>query len=896
MKLTSAIQGGDYPTLVAALQRIGLTPATYLVPGGNLLHVIASFGVASLIPELLKAGVKINEQNAEGDTPLHVASRYGRLTVLDQLLPQPELDDTIVNKQGLTAYHVAKNRQIATAIEYSRSIYINAKTREMHKLVSKGDVAGLKALFENHRNKQVINVDSPDSHGDTILHVAAKHDNAGLVQACLDLGADAFFKNKKNKLPIELTKDDQVKAVLKDAPMRMAKGLPSSKTRMEAYLSKWTNYAEGYKLRWFVLEDGILSYYKSQAEYPVNCRGSINMQYAKVQRHDKDKLRFEVAPLGRGAQKMHIRVDNVIDVQRWIIALEQASAAALSASQQQEEGGDQVKENAALAQGKELALSSVDTFPEMLKGAVNSLSELEIILDEQLPREHVDATIKYIFRVREALLAAEERERTWRRKWEHERAQKGILEESFRELAAENARLERFTRLKAAEVAQGKTLLDESVSIEQVTDEFYDALEMELYAKPAKAAVAAVSIAIDTAFIAKELVGYAGTPRSIIPCDSTKMPPISLWSILKNAIGKDLSRMPIPVNYSEPVSMLQRLCEEMEYSELLDMACAAPDPLVRVQYVAAFAASSYASTDGRVTKPFNPLMGETFEFVSAARGFRYVAEQVSHHPPISACHCESSKYTLWAEVRVGSRFWGKSMELTPEGMTHLVLKGVNGGADEHYSWKKVKTSVNNIVVGRLWIDHYGLMAVTCHESGVRCELDFKATGWRTVEPKRIEGCVLTADGEQTHSLTGFWNAWLSSKDLRTDEEVELWRRNPVLPDAPAYYSFSAFTMALNELKPELSKHLCPTDSRLRPDQRAMEEGNFDGANKLKVRLEEKQRAARKLMEMQKGSCRPRWFRRGIEGDTGLEHWEFDGAYWRAREAGDWDGVPRIFLD
>lgn len=202
--------------MVVALQRIGLTPATYLVPGGNLLHVIASFGVASLIPDLLNAGVKINEQNAEGDTALHVAARNGRLTVLDQLLPRPDLDDTIVNLQGLTPYHVAKNRQISTAIEYSRSIYINQKTREMHKIVAKGDVAALRAFFDNHRNKQVINIDSPDSHGDTILHVASKMDNASLVQACLDLGADAFFKNKKNKLPIELSKDDQVKAVLKD--------------------------------------------------------------------------------------------------------------------------------------------------------------------------------------------------------------------------------------------------------------------------------------------------------------------------------------------------------------------------------------------------------------------------------------------------------------------------------------------------------------------------------------------------------------------------------------------------------------------------------------------------------------------------------------------------------
>ena len=33
---------------------------------------------------------------------------------------------------------------------------------------------------------------------------------------------------------------------------------------MKGYLKKWTNYTSGYKLRWFVLEDGVLSYYKHQ--------------------------------------------------------------------------------------------------------------------------------------------------------------------------------------------------------------------------------------------------------------------------------------------------------------------------------------------------------------------------------------------------------------------------------------------------------------------------------------------------------------------------------------------------------------------------------------------------------------------------------------------------------
>lgn len=34
--------------------------------------------------------------------------------------------------------------------------------------------------------------------------------------------------------------------------------------------------------------------------------------------------------------------------------------------------------------------------------------------------------------------------------------------------------------------------------------------------------------------------------------------PLNLWSIMKNCIGKDLSKIPMPVNFNEPLSMLQR--------------------------------------------------------------------------------------------------------------------------------------------------------------------------------------------------------------------------------------------------------------------------------------------------------------------------------------------------
>ena len=103
--------------------------------------------------------------------------------------------------------------------------------------------------------------------------------------------------------------------------------------------------------------------------------------------------------------------------------------------------------------------------------------------------------------------------------------------------------------------------------------------------------------------------------RTIIP-DKPNVS-INLWSIMKNCIGKELSKIPFPVNYSEPTSMLQRLTEDFEYSELLDKAAQCEDDCEQLAYVAAFTVSAYATTAIRTGKPFNPLLGKSlliFEF------------------------------------------------------------------------------------------------------------------------------------------------------------------------------------------------------------------------------------------------------------------------------------------
>lgn len=61
---------------------------------------------------------------------------------------------------------------------------------------------------------------------------------------------------------------------------------------------------------------------------------------------------------------------------------------------------------------------------------------------------------------------------------------------------------------------------------------------------------------------------------------------VSIWSVLKHSIGKELSKITMPVGFNEPLTFLQRMTEYMEYARLLRMASEQDDAVERMKYVA----------------------------------------------------------------------------------------------------------------------------------------------------------------------------------------------------------------------------------------------------------------------------------------------------------------------
>lgn len=93
---------------------------------------------------------------------------------------------------------------------------------------------------------------------------------------------------------------------------------------MEGTLWKWTNYLSGWQPRWFVLEVGVLAYYKSQEEVGLGSRGSVKMTCCEISVHPTDSVRIDlkIPP----DQYMYLRAATPTERQQWLVALGTAKA------------------------------------------------------------------------------------------------------------------------------------------------------------------------------------------------------------------------------------------------------------------------------------------------------------------------------------------------------------------------------------------------------------------------------------------------------------------------------------------------------------------------------------------------------------------------------------------
>ena len=363
-RIVEALRSGDTASISKAIREVpegGPRASVSSISGGNglldttILHLAIQCAEFPVVEYILSNGaglIDINARDKDGNTPLHIAAGQGRTPIVRLLLEQEAINDAIANNHGRLPIDVARTPDIFQQLQLARSLFTEAKIRQIQELVVREDYGTLREVLEEQRLKTVLDINSPDfasetttvSTGGTLLHEAARQRNTKLIQILLLHGADPFRRDRKGKLPQDVTKDDITRAMLKRSPAAVAAqrgiqekavlghaasqgataatGDPSAGREgreMKGYLKKWTNYRKGYQLRWFVLEDGVLSYYKHQDDTNSACRGAINMRIAKLHMSPDEKTKFEIH--GKSSVKYTLKANHEVEAKRWFWTL-----------------------------------------------------------------------------------------------------------------------------------------------------------------------------------------------------------------------------------------------------------------------------------------------------------------------------------------------------------------------------------------------------------------------------------------------------------------------------------------------------------------------------------------------------------------------------------------------
>ncbi len=332
------------------------TTAPTALEDTTVLHLALQCAEFPVIEYVLSDGagmVDVNARDREGNTPLHVAATHGRTAAVKLLLEQKDINEALVNLQGKFPIDLAKNPEIFQLLQLSRSLFTDSKVRQVQELIAKGDYDTLAQVLEEPRLRAVLDINSPEfvsepatlQTGGTLLHEAARKKNIALIQVLLLHGADPFRRDRKGKLAQSISHDDAIKSILKKSPAAVAaqRGIQEKAVlgqaatqgaatgaggeliagkearEMKGYLKKWTNYRKGYQLRWFVLEDGVLSYYKHQDDAGSACRGAINMRIARLHMSPDEKTKFEI--IGKSSVKYTLKANHEVEAKRWFWAL-----------------------------------------------------------------------------------------------------------------------------------------------------------------------------------------------------------------------------------------------------------------------------------------------------------------------------------------------------------------------------------------------------------------------------------------------------------------------------------------------------------------------------------------------------------------------------------------------
>ncbi|XP_007449699.1 PREDICTED: oxysterol-binding protein-related protein 10 isoform X2 [Lipotes vexillifer] len=373
-------------------------------------------------------------------------------------------------------------------------------------------------------------------------------------------------------------------------------------------------------------------------------------------------------------------------------------------------------------------------------------------------------------------------------------------------------------------------------------------------------------------------VGVMEDQRSVI---------LHLISQLK--LGMDLTKVVLPTFILEKRSLLEMYADFLAHPDLLLAVSAGATPQDRViGFVEYYLTAFHEGRKGTLAKkPYNPIIGETFhcswevpkdrfkpkrtaaptpsshehsmaDDPSKNYKMRFVAEQVSHHPPISCfyCECKEKRLCINTHVWTKSKFMGMSVgvSMIGEGVLRLLEHG------EEYVFTLPSAYARSILTIP-WVELGGKVSITCAKTGYSATVIFHTKPFYGGKVHRV-----TAEVKHNPTNTivckahGEWNGTLEFTYNNGETKVIDTTVLPVYPKK---------IRPLEKQGPMESRNLW------REVTRCLRLGDIDAATEQKRRLEERQRAEERKRENLRAPWRPKYF--VPEGDG----WVYFNPLWKA---------------
>lgn len=249
-------------------------------------------------------------------------------------------------------------------------------------------------------------------------------------------------------------------------------------------------------------------------------------------------------------------------------------------------------------------------------------------------------------------------------------------------------------------------------------------------------------------------------------------------------IGMDLSKVTLPIFILETRSLLEMFADYFSHPEMFVRIVEIPSERERMVQVLRWYLCSYHAgrKDDVARKPYNPVLGEIFQCYWDVPGMdsskdqlvkdgplpwcrashlTFIAEQVSHHPPISAFYAEhlNKRISFSASIWTKSKFLGLSIGV------HNIGKGVIHVMDFDETYiVTFPTGYGRSILTVPWIELGGSVAITCEKSGYRSTVEFQTKPFYGGKKHGIY-CEVFSPNESKPFLTlsGEWNGVIKSK-------------------------------------------------------------------------------------------------------------------------------------